>query len=231
MSTVQASKRIPPLENGDRLTRAEFERRYEAMPRLKKAELIDGEVFMGSPVSLDRHGEQHSKLIGWMIVYEASTPGTVVGDNFTVRLDSKNEPQPDAALMVRPEFGGQVKKCGKYVAGGPELVAEVSGTTAGIDLNRKMNVYRRHAVREYIVWRTQDEELDWFVLRGKEYVRLEPDPADGLIKSTVFPGLWLDAAALVKLDVAKVLAALARGVASPEHAECVKRLAAAHASK
>ena len=40
--------RIPPLENGDRLTVAEFERRYEAMPELKKAELINGVVHIPS---------------------------------------------------------------------------------------------------------------------------------------------------------------------------------------
>jgi Uma2 family endonuclease len=227
MSTVQAPKRTPPLEHGERLTRAEFERRYEAMPHVKKAELIEGEVFMGSPVRLDLHGEQHSKLIGWMIVYEASTPGTVVGDNITVRLDSDNEPQPDAALMIRPEHGGQVIMEKGYVCGAPELIAEISGTTKKLDFGDKLEVYRRNGVREYVVWRTHDEALDWFVLRDGAFIPLEADPADGLLKSSVFPGLWLDADALLNRDLAKVLAALARGTASPEHADFVKRLAAA----
>lgn len=224
MSTVTAKNRVPPLENGDRLTRAEFERRYKAMPHVKKAELIEGEVFMGSPVSWESHGEQQSELITWLGVYKAHTPGTAVGDNATVRLDPKNEPQPDAALIVRPEYGGQVRKSGKYVAGAPELVAEVAGSSAGIDLNRKFEVYRRNKVQEYVVWRTYDVALDWFVLREGEFVRLEADPADGLLKSTVFPGLWLDAAALVHRDLAKVLAALARGTASTEHAAFVQQL-------
>jgi Uma2 family endonuclease len=226
MSTVRSPKQLPPLENGDRLSRAEFERRYKAMPHVKKAELIEGEVFMGSPVSWEGHGEPHVELIGWLAVYKAATPGITAADNATVRLDSKNEPQPDAALIVRPEYGGQVRKSGKYVAGAPELVAEISGSSAGIDLNRKLEVYRRNGVREYIVWRTYDEALDWFVLRNEEFVPLEPDPADGLLKSIVFPGLWLDSAALVKRDLAKVLAALARGTASPEHAAFVQQLAA-----
>jgi len=226
MSHTRTTKRIPPLENGDRLTRAEFDRRYQAMPDVKKAELINGVVFMGSPVSLDFHGEQHWKLIMWLGVFEASTPGIVGGDNITLRLDSKNEPQPDATLMVRPEYGGQVKKSGNNVTGGPELVAEISGTTTALDLNDKLEVYALYGVNEYIVWRTHDEELDWFVLRGGEYVRLEPDPSDGLLKSAVFPGLWLDSAALVSLNIAAVLAALSRGTSSPEHATFVRQLAA-----
>jgi len=226
MSVVQSPKTVPPLENGDRLSRAEFERRYKAMPRVKKAELIEGEVFMGSPVGWESHGEPQSDLIAWLATYKAFTPGTAVGDNATVRLDAKNEPQPDAALIVRPEYGGQVRKSGKYVAGAPELVAEVSGSSAGIDLNRKFEVYRRNQVREYVVWRTYDEALDWFVLRGQDFVRLEADPADGFLKSISFPGLWLDATSLVNRELAKVLAALARGTASPEHAAFVVQLAA-----
>jgi len=212
------------LENGERLSRAEFERRYKAMPHVKKAELIEGEVFMGSPVGWEGHGEPHSKLITWLGVYEASTPGIAAADNATVRLDSKNEPQPDAALIVRPEYGGRVRKSGKYIAGAPELIAEVSASTTSIDLNRKFEVYRRNRVREYVVWRTYDEALDWFVLRGDAFARLEPDPGDGLLKSVAFPGLWLDSAALVNRDLAKVLAALARGTASPEHAAFVQSL-------
>lgn len=226
MSTVQAPKRIPPLQNGDRMSRAEFERRYEAMPHVKKAELIEGVVVMGSPVRLDRHGEQHSKLITWLGVYEASTPGTIVGDNTTVRLDDDNEPQPDAALMIRPEHGGQVTMEKGYITGAPELIAEISGSTKRLDLGEKLAVYRRNGVREYIVWRTHDEELDWFVLRNEEFVPLDADPADGLLKSVAFPGLWLDTASLGARDMAKVLAALARGTASPEHIAFVQQLEA-----
>jgi len=225
MDAIRTQKRPPALENGDRLSRAEFERRYKAMPEVKKAELIEGEVFMGSPVGWESHGEQHSELITWLGVYMAHMPGTATADNATVRLDPKNEPQPDAALIVRPEYGGQVRKSGKYVSGAPEFVAEVSGSSAGIDLNRKFEVYRRNQVREYVVWRTYDEALDWFTLREKEFVRLEADPVDGLLKSVVFPGLWLDAAALLSRDLAKVLASLARGTASPEHAAFVAELA------
>src|SRR5262250_2667499 len=93
-------QRIPPLENGDRLTRPEFERRYEAMPHLKKAELIEGVVYVPSPVRYEGHGRQHSAILTWLGVYMASTPGVGAGDNTTVRLDLDNEPQPDALLRL-----------------------------------------------------------------------------------------------------------------------------------
>ena len=105
----------------------------------------------------------------------------------------------------------------------PELVAEVAASTASYDLNTKFNVYRRNEVREYIVWRVLDREIDWFMLRDGEFVRLPLDDA-GLYRSEVFPGLWLDPAALVRGDTQSVQAALQRGLASREHAEFVARL-------
>ena len=91
-----------PLENGDRLTRREFERRYAARPDIKKAELIEGVVHMPSPVRFASHGEPHSWVLAWLGTYCASTPGVRVADNTTVRLDSNNEPQPDALLRIEP---------------------------------------------------------------------------------------------------------------------------------
>ena len=93
----------PPLENGDRLTRAEFMRRYDAMPDLKKAELIEGVVYVPSPVRQKNHGRPHSHLIGWLFIYEAGTPGVEIGDNSTVLLDLDNAPQPDGLLFIQPE--------------------------------------------------------------------------------------------------------------------------------
>jgi Uma2 family endonuclease len=216
-----------PLEPGDRLTRDEFERRYEAMPQVKKAELIDGEVFMPSPVSWEFHGSPHVDVTTWLAVYKASTPGTDAGDNSTVRLDTDNEPQPDAALIVRPEHGGRVTfDADGYLNGSPDLVAEISASTASIDLNSKLNVYRRNQVQEYVVWRVYDAAVDWFVFRAGQFAPLVPDPADGLLKSETFPGLWLDATALVRRDLAAVLAAVTRGLASPEHAAFARQLAA-----
>jgi Uma2 family endonuclease len=229
MSTAKAStggwlNGRPPLENGDRLTRAEFERRYEAMPRLTKAELIEGVVYMPSPVRQRSHGRPHYHLAGWLAAYEAGTPGVEGGDNSTARLDLDNEPQPDLLLFIDPARGGQVRiSLDDYIEGAPELVVEVASSNVSIALNAKMHVYRRTGVREYLVCRILDAEVDWFVLREGRYDRLTPG-ADGVYRSEIFPGLWLDPAALLRGDVAAVLAVVQQGIASPEHAAFVARL-------
>jgi Uma2 family endonuclease len=225
-STLRASscEAIPPLENGDTLTRTEFERRYEAMPHLKKAELIEGVVYVPSPVRHRYHGHQHTHLINWLGHYEAHTPGVEASDNVTVRLDLDNEPQPDALLFIDPACGGHALiDADGYIEGAPELVAEVASSSASYDLHAKLRVYRRNGVREYIVWRVLDREIDWFVLRAGQYERLPLD-TEGLYHSEIFPGLWLDPAALLGGDLATVLAVVQRGLASPEHAAFAARL-------
>ena len=215
---------VPPLENGDTLTRAEFERRYEAMPHLKKAELIEGVVYVPSPVRHSYHGRQHAHLINWLGHYEVGTPGVEASGNATVRLDLDNEPQPDALLFIDPACGGQARiDADGYIEDAPELVAEVAASSASYDLHAKLRVYRRNGVREYIVWRVLDKEIDWFVLRDGQYERLHLD-AEGLYRSEVFSGLWLDPAALLRGDLATVLAVVQRGLASPEHAAFAARL-------
>ena len=220
------SSAILPLETGDRLTRVEFERRYQAMPALKNAELIEGVVYMPSPVSA-RHSGPHSDLIGWLVVYRSATAGVLTGDNATVRFAGDNEPQPDALLAIAAACGGQSRiDEDDFFSGPPELIAEVASSSASYDLHDKLRVYRRQGVREYIVWRVRDGEIDWFRLDEGNYVPL-PSDATGVRKSTVFPGLWLDAPAMLRGDVSGVLATLQTGIASPEHAEFVARLNAA----
>jgi Uma2 family endonuclease len=215
---------IPLLENGDRLTRAEFERRYDAMPDLKKAELIEGVVYMPSPVRQRYHGRQHSHLNFWLSAYEGSTPGVEVGDNSTVQLDQGNMPQPDCLLFIQPEHGGQVRISAKgYIEGAPDLVGEVVSSSASYDLGDKLQAYQRFGAREYVVWRVLDRQIDWFVLRQGGYQPLNT-PTDSILRSTVFPGLWLDAGALVRGDVNTVLAIVQQGLSSAEHAEFVARL-------
>jgi len=207
----------PPLENGDRLTRAEFERRYAAMPHLKKAELVEGIVYLPSPAHLRQHAEPHAKLIAWLGWYEAATPAVGIADNATTRLDWENEPQPDVLLRILPQAGGQSRdSVDDYVEGAPELIAEIASSSASYDLHEKKRAYRRNNVREYLVWLVDEQRIEWWELREGEYVSLPLE--DGLIKSRVFPGLWLDTMALLKGDSAKVLAQLQRGLASPEHA-------------
>lgn len=215
---------IPPLEPGDRLSRAEFERRYEAMPGVKKAELIEGVVYMPSPVRLRRHADPHFRFISWLGQYAAFTPIVIGGDNATARLDLDNEPQPDGMLLIDPAFGGQATiSLDDYVEKGPELVGEISGSSVSFDLHTKMTVYRRNGVREYIVWRVLDKQLDWFILRAGAFESLAPDGA-GILKSEVFPGLWLDSGALIAGDMQRVFAVLQQGLASPEHAAFISRM-------
>src|SRR5262245_7458438 len=217
-------EQIPPLEPGDRLTRDEFERRYAVMPRGIKAELLEGVVHMPSPTRYRRHGRPHLHLITWLGYYESGTPGVEAGDNSTTRLDMDNEPQPDAVLLIDPARGGQARiSADDYIENAPELVAEVASSSVSIDLTTKLHVYRRNGVREYVVWRVLDRAVDWFVLRDGQYERLVPD-AEGLLRSETFPGLWLDVPALLRGDVASVLAAVQRGLTSLEHNTFVTRL-------
>jgi Uma2 family endonuclease len=221
---VPATPPIPPLENGDRLTREEFERRYEAMPRLKKAELIEGVVHMPSPVRWNQHAGPHADMITWLGFYRAMTRGVRAGDNGSLRLDLGNESQPDGALLIEPAFGGQATISeDDYVVGAPELAAEVSASSVTIDLHAKFRAYQQNGVQEYVVWRVLDRAVDWFVLREGQFQRLSPG-ADGILRSEVFSGLWLDPAALASFDLAGVLRVLQQGIASPEHAAFVTRL-------
>lgn len=217
-----APEPVPPLENGDHLTRPEFERRYSAMPGVKKAELIEGKVHMPSPVHHETHGRPHAAVVTWLGYYRAFTPGTDLGDNSSVRIDWHNEPQPDALLMLAPERGGQARVgASNFIEGAPELIVEVSASTISYDLHEKFQAYERNGVREYVVWRVLDRELDWFVLREGRYVPLSPD-AEGILRSEVFPGLWLDPAALLAGDLARVFAVVQRGTTSIEHAAFIR---------
>ena len=221
MSSAKLDDALPALENGDRLTRAEFERRYGAMPDMKKAELIEGVVYVPSPVRHRQHGAPHAHLIIWLGQYVAHTPGVEIGDNSSVRLDLDNEPQPDALLFIDPACGGQIRiSTDGIIDGAPELVAEVASSSVSYDLHAKLHVYRRSGVHEYIVWRVLEREIDWFVLRAGQYERLPVD-SQGLLRSQSFAGLWLDPAALIRSDLATVLTIVQHGASSPEHAAFV----------
>ncbi len=211
----------PPLENGDRLSRFEFERRYEAMPHLKKAELVEGVVYMASPLRIKSHGEPHGDLVTWMGTYKTFTPGVVLGIEPTVRLDLENEPQPNAVLLVP----GRQATIGAddYIEGAPELIVEVAASSAAIDLHDKKRAYRRNQVHEYVVWRTLESQLDWFVLKADDYVTQLPDQ-QGIVRSQIFPGLWLAVSALLSGEMTTVLSVLQQGLNSPEHQKFVQQL-------
>jgi Uma2 family endonuclease len=216
--------KLPPLENGDRLTRAEFERRYAAMPHLRKAELIEGVVYVPAALRFKSHAQPHSNLMGWLWTYQIVTPGVELGDTPTVQLDADNEPQPDAVLLISEQAGGQSRITAEdYVDGAPELVAEVAASSAAYDLYDKKRVYQRNGVQEYIVWQVFEQKIDWFVLEEGRYVSLQPD-VEGTIRSRMFPGLWLAAPALVQGNMAEVLRVLQAGLQTSEHREFVRRL-------
>ncbi len=179
---------------------------------------------MSSPFRHGRHSHPHTRLVTWLGIYETDTPGVEAGDNGSIRLDLVNEPQPDAYLIIRPERGGQARISeDDYIEGAPELVAEVASSSASYDLGEKLHAYGRNGVREYVVWRVLDRQVDWFVNRDGHF-ELMPPATDGILRSTVFPGLWLDPTALVRGEKATVKAMLRHGLNSPEHAAFVARL-------
>ncbi len=180
---------------------------------------------MPSPVSADEHGEPHFDLITWLGIFRIQTPGVLGGDNTTLRLDVDNEPQPDAHLRIQTESGGTARIVDGYIEGAPEFVAEVSATSASYDLHDKFNAYRRNGVKEYLVWRVEDGAIDWFLLRDGRFDRLATD-SDGIYRSRIFPGLWLDPAALVARNVTRVFEVLQSGLNSAEHSEFVRKLQA-----
>jgi Uma2 family endonuclease len=191
------------LEAGDHLTRDEFHRRYLANPRIKKAELIEGVVYVPSPVRFDRHAEKTGAVSLWLGTYALHTPGARFGDNGTVILDDGNELQPDVMLWRSDPDGPQLGDDG-YVVGPPQLIVEVAASSASYDLHVKKEAYRRNGVREYVVWRVLDEAIDWFRLQDGQYVLIEPDDK-GILDSEQFPGLRLHVQSMLAGDLAAVL--------------------------
>jgi len=224
VKTISQHGTIPPLINGDKLTRYEFERRYNAMPNLKKAELIEGIVYIGAALRFRSHGQPHAAIIGWLFSYAALTPGVALAIEPTVRLDLDNEVQPDGVLLIEPKAGGQSRfSDDDYIEGAPELIVEIAASTAAIDLHAKKQAYRRNGVVEYIVWQVLDQKLSWFYLEQGEYLELLPN-TDGISRSRIFPGLWLASAELLAGNMPQVLTVLQTGLQSSEYAEFAKKL-------
>ena len=221
---------VRPLESGDSLGAVEFMRRYEAMPDVKKAELIEGTVYMPSPVSR-AHSAPYSMIQGWLAWYAARTPGTEANGDATVRLGPKNVPQPDALLWILPECGGRARLDTKgYFLGPPELIVEVAASSASVDLHGKLRAYRRAGVREYLVWRPLDRQFDWFVLEQNQY-RANVPASPGVLRSPHFPGLALAVDALLEGDWGKVLDVLQSSLKTSAHTAFVAQLAAKKAQR
>jgi Uma2 family endonuclease len=206
-----------PLDSGDRLTRAEFERRYSQRPDIHRAELIEGVVYVASPVRVVQHGEPHSHIVTWLGVYVANTPGVHIADNATLRLDLDNEPQPDALLWIDASLGGGTHiSDDDYLQGTPELIVEVAASSAAYDLHDKLHAYRRNGVQEYLVLLAHERKTLWYQLERGEYRAIEADD-QGVLRSRVFPGLWFDSELFWANDLAGLLGVLRHGVESPQH--------------
>jgi len=210
--------RLPPLENGDRLNSSEFLARWKETPWIKRAELIEGIVYMNAAVRLEFHGSPHLTLAAWLGTYLLMTPGLDGGDNTTIVLDEENLPQPDLFLYLMPIRGGQTRgRRDGHLIGAPELVVEIAASSSGLDLHAKRQIYERFGVKEYVVWRVLDEAFAIFDRQEGSLMPVVP-VADGVWKSRTFPGLWLDTAAVVRRDGPAMLARLAEGMATPEFA-------------
>jgi Uma2 family endonuclease len=227
MSTITAARRqtapngLPLLMNGDRMKQPEFHRRYEAYPKHIKFELIGGIVYMASPLRVD-HSDFDDELGFAFGLYRRATPGVGALRNATTILGEESEPQPDLGLRILRDYGGQSWVNEKrYIEGAPELLAEIAYSTRSLDLNQKKQDYEQAGVVEYVVVCVEEQELHWFHFPSGRPIR--PD-RQGIYRSRVFPGLWIDSPALLALDSARVTAVVRQGLASKPHAAFVKRL-------
>jgi hypothetical protein len=221
MATISNAREVLQLHSGDRMSREEFHRIYEQMPKSFRAELIGGIVYVASPLALP-HAVNHFPLGSLLFVYESRTPGVQSGDNATVILSDEGEPQPDLFLRILPEYGGQSRTTDDdYIEGAPELLAEIAHSSRAVDLHAKYDDYARHGVLEYLVLSLRDNQLRWFDLRADQ--ELKPD-SDNIIRVRTFPGLWINVPALLARDHAALMATLEQGLSSPEHEAFVQQL-------
>ncbi len=216
---------IPPLREGDRLTADEFHRRYAAMPQIRHVNLVNGVVHMASPIRSAHHSGPQGIVMTWLGQYARRVPGVAVHGNGTLRVDGENEVEPDAMLVLLPEYGGRSwEDAQDYRRGAPELVVEIAASSGRLDAGEKRDLYERIGVSEYLLWRVEDDEIDWWALVDGAYEALPTDDA-GLIRSRAYPGLWLDADAMVARDGDRLADVVDAGKASPEHQVFAARLA------
>ncbi len=229
MSTLEHAKvrtSLPPLIDGEHLDQPTFHNRYEAMPPSTRAELVGGVVYMPSPMSSD-HGDESRNVAGWLFHYQRKTTRVKGGDGTTAKLFKQSEPQPDHHLRIPAVLGGHTHvDAGGYLVGPPELIVEVSRSSRSFDLKQKKADYERAGVLEYVVVEIDPNRIHWFLRSGARFKKHAPG-ADGIYRSKTFPGLWLDSEALYAEDLDRLIEVLEQGLATPEHAAFVAKLAKA----
>ena len=227
MSTLEHARpkmALPPLKNGEHLDQPTFHARYEAMPPSTRAELVGGVVYMPSPMSTD-HGDESRNVAGWLFHYQRKTIGVKGGDGATAKLFKLSEPQPDHHLRIPAALGGRTRvDAGGYLLGPPELIVEIARSSRVFDLKQKKADYERAGVFEYVVVEIDPNRIHWFLRRGARFKKHAPG-ADGIYRSKVFPGLWLDLQALYAEDLDRLIEVLEQGLATPEHAAFVAKFA------
>jgi Uma2 family endonuclease len=223
-----SSPTLPELKAGDNLTREDFVERCEGKSELKIAELIGGIVYMPSPLSAE-HAETDSDVQLWLGNYAVGTPGCKAGVNATWYMLA-DAPQPDAHLRIVEEYGGSSRLVGNFLHGAPELAAEICMTSAAYDLHQKLELYQVAGVREYVAFLLHEREVRWHRLKDGNY-KILAVPEDGILKSEVFPGLWLDVQAFLSGDMKQVLQTLSEGMAAPHYKQFCDSLESRHSIK
>lgn len=212
--------KLPLLYDGLRLDRVTFHRLYEASPELKRVQLIEGIVHMPSPMRFVQHANPQTCINGWLFCYVTQTPGVNTGGSATLKIDDENEFEPDGMLFY--DNGQLIIADDGYLEGVPELAVEVTASTFTIDSKEKFRVYEKHGVKEYLLWNTEAGTITWYARHKDKFVPMKSNRA-GILKSKIFPGLWLEVAAMREGDMTQVMKTLYEGLASAPHRQYVKR--------
>jgi Uma2 family endonuclease len=216
---------LPLLQNGDHLDQSTFHALYEAMPADFHAELINGVVYLRGCHTAS-HGRSLVSLGSMLDIFDDATPGTKGLIKITNILGPISEPEPDGCLLILPEYGGQTWcDADDFVNGAPDWVAEISDGTEAVDLGVKKQDYENAGVREYMVAVLKTRSVFWFVQRSGKLKERSAAP-DGIFRSEAVPGFWVDPDAFLNHARTRLLTILRQGLASPEHAAFVAKLAA-----
>lgn len=204
------------------MSQKRFHALYQMMPQDFRAELVDGIVFVCEPLG-QSHGRHHIRFSSLVDAYQSATPGVQAFDNTSVILGTHDEVQPDICLRIHPERGGQSKDSSdnNYIVGAPELIIEIASSSYSIDLHMKKQRYQKAGVNEYIVLCLNPFALHWFCLKDGPTIVSD---RDGIKRSRVFPGLWVDENGMRNMDYEVTKRVLEEGISSAGHADFVRQL-------